>query len=101
MEDIVEDMTNEEMRTVINQRLVDSGEKQRLINLTRTKLNECGWKEEVKKMCKDIIQTRGVEYVKIEDLMKELTPKATSLVPENIKTEILQNISDSLQDQTQ
>jgi len=33
--------------------------------------------------------------------MKELTPKATSLVPENIKTEILQNISDSLQDQTQ
>ncbi|ORX54651.1 enhancer of yellow 2 transcription factor-like protein B-like protein [Piromyces finnis] len=94
-------LTKEEMRTVINQRLVDSGEKQRLINLARTRLNECGWKEEVKKMCKEIIQTRGVEYVKIEDLMKELTPKATSLVPENIKTEILQKISDSLQDQAQ
>ncbi|OUM63204.1 hypothetical protein PIROE2DRAFT_10294 [Piromyces sp. E2] len=52
-------------------------------------------------MCKEIIQTRGVEYVKIEDLMTELTPKATNLVPENIKTEILQKISDSLQDQAQ
>jgi len=50
---------------------------------------------------KEIIQTRGVEYVKIEDLMKELTPKATSLVPENVKAEILQKISDSLLDQAQ
>lgn len=36
------------MRANLNQRLIESGEKERLKDLLRTKLVECGWRDELK-----------------------------------------------------
>lgn len=40
------------MRTTIMQKLVETGEKERLKELLRQKLVECGWRDELKEYCK-------------------------------------------------
>ena len=39
---------DEQVRLSINQKLTESGEKERLKELLRTKLIECGWRDELK-----------------------------------------------------
>jgi len=40
------------VRTTIMQKLVETGEKERLKELLRQKLVECGWRDELKEYCK-------------------------------------------------
>lgn len=40
------------VRTTIMQKLVETGEKERLKELLRQKLIECGWRDELKEYCK-------------------------------------------------
>uniref|UniRef100_A0A803SLN4 ENY2 factor n=1 Tax=Anolis carolinensis TaxID=28377 RepID=A0A803SLN4_ANOCA len=37
-----------QMRATINQKLIETGERERLKELLRSKLNECGWKDQLK-----------------------------------------------------
>lgn len=81
-----------QMRASINQKLVESGERERLMELLRTRLIECGWRDQLKAYCKEIVRQKGLEHVTVDDLVNEITPKGRALVPDQVKKELLQRI---------
>ncbi|EEH55815.1 uncharacterized protein MICPUCDRAFT_44519 [Micromonas pusilla CCMP1545] len=81
----------------VNAKLVSSGERERLKQLLRERLIECGWRDELKEQCKRIVKARGFENVTTEDLAREITPVGRATVPDAVKAELLQNIRKFLQ----
>ncbi|CAO2831139.1 unnamed protein product [Amaranthus hypochondriacus] len=76
----------------INIKLIESGEKERLMDLLRDRLIECGWKDEMKDICRAFIKKKGRNNVSVDDLVLLITPKGRALVPDPVKTELLQRI---------
>ncbi|XP_064466700.1 transcription and mRNA export factor ENY2-like [Ornithodoros turicata] len=89
----------QQMKSTINQKLLESGERDRLKELLRTRLIECGWKDQLKAHCKEVIKEKGVENVTVDDLIAEITPKGRATVPDSIKRELLQEIRKFLAEQ--
>lgn len=56
-------------------KLVETGEKDRLKEMLRERLIQCGWRDDLKEYCKDVIRRKGLEKVTIEELVAEITPK--------------------------
>ncbi|KAL8022782.1 putative transcription factor, enhancer of yellow 2, transcription factor EnY2 superfamily [Plasmopara halstedii] len=83
---------NEEVRTRFSKRLVQSGEKDRLKELLRRKLVECGWHDEMQLHCKEMIRHKGIDQVSVEDLIEEITPVGRASVPEAVKNYLLTEI---------
>mmetsp|Transcript_35124 Transcript_35124/g.51587 ORF Transcript_35124/g.51587 Transcript_35124/m.51587 type:complete len:123 (-) Transcript_35124:363-731(-) len=83
-----DDMT----RATIMRRLVETGEKDRLKDVLRAKLIECGWRDEMKELCKDTIQSRGVEKVTVDELVADILPRGRAAVPSDIKSDILRDV---------
>ncbi|KAG2786442.1 hypothetical protein JG687_00008254 [Phytophthora cactorum] len=83
---------DEEVKARISERLVQSGEKERLKELLRLKLVECGWRDEMKLHCKEVIRNKGIDQVTVEDLIEEITPKGRASVPEDVKKNLLEKI---------
>ncbi|XP_041454624.1 transcription and mRNA export factor ENY2-like [Lytechinus pictus] len=81
-----------QMRASINQKLVETGEKERLKELLRNKLIESGWRDELKAHCKEVVRRKGLEHVTVDDLVAEITPKGRELVPDEVKRELLHRI---------
>lgn len=81
-----------EKKRFLEEKLRDSGEEARLENYLRQRLIECGWKDDLKKLCKEIIRSKGLERVTIEDLVEELTVKAKNSVPVQLKEDLLGKI---------
>ena len=79
-------------KSIIEKKLEESGEKQRLEAHLRQKLIECGWKDELKKYCLQIIRQKGLEQINLEDLVEELLPKGRALVPTGVKEDLLGQI---------
>merc|ERR1719197_1054107 len=84
-------------KSLIEKKLEESGEKERLEEYLRQKLIECGWKDELKKHCIEIIRTKGLDKINLEDLVEELLPKGRSLVPTKIKEDLLSRIKGHLE----
>ncbi|XP_053183076.1 transcription and mRNA export factor ENY2 [Scomber japonicus] len=80
------------MKATVNQKMTETGERERLKELLRAKLTECGWMDQMKAHCKDVIKDKGLENVTVEDLIVEITPKGRALVPDSVKKELLQRI---------
>ncbi|XP_056696389.1 transcription and mRNA export factor ENY2 isoform X2 [Spinacia oleracea] len=59
----------------INIKLMESGEKERLMDLLRERLIECGWKDEMKAVCRTFIMKKGRNNVTVDDLIRLITPK--------------------------
>merc|ERR1711973_581451 len=72
-------------RQRINQKFTESGEKERLQELLRVRLIECGWRDEVKDHARLIVKEKGVDNVTVDDLIAELTPRGRSSVPDEVK----------------
>ncbi|KAG7387707.1 Transcription and mRNA export factor eny2 [Phytophthora pseudosyringae] len=83
---------DEEVKGRISERLVQSGEKERLKELLRLRLVECGWRDEMKLHCKEVIRNKGIDQVTVEDLIEEITPKGRASVPEDVKNDLLEKI---------
>eukprot|EP01102_Stenamoeba_stenopodia_P016468 TRINITY_DN575_c0_g7_i1.p1 TRINITY_DN575_c0_g7~~TRINITY_DN575_c0_g7_i1.p1 ORF type:complete len:104 (-),score=31.35 TRINITY_DN575_c0_g7_i1:546-857(-) len=81
-----------QVRASINQKLIETGEKERLKDMLRTKLVECGWRDEMKAFCKDIIRNKGLENITAEELVAEMKPKGRSQIPQPVKAELLGRI---------
>lgn len=64
----------------------------RLKELLRQRLVECGWRDELKKHCKEVVKSKGMEQITVEELVSEITPKGRALVPDAVKKELLQRI---------
>jgi len=56
-------------------KLVETGEKERLKEMLRERLVACGWRDELKEYCKEVIRRKGLEKVTVEDLVGEITPR--------------------------
>jgi len=91
---------NVQMRATINQKLVESGEREKLKELLRTRLIECGWRDQLKVHCKEIVRQKGLENITVDDLVAEITPKGRALVPDQVKKELLQRIRSFLAQQS-
>ncbi|XP_060063108.1 transcription and mRNA export factor ENY2 [Ylistrum balloti] len=89
-----------QMRATINQKLVETGERERLKELLRTRLIECGWRDQLKAHCKEVVKEKGLEHITVDDLVQEITPKGRALVPDDVKKELLQRIRTFLAEQS-
>jgi len=65
--------------------------------MLRDKLTECGWRDELKEFCKDVIRRKGLEKVTVEELVAEITPQGRATVPEDVRAELLKRIRTFLQ----
>ena len=72
--------------------LEESGQKEQLKELLRKRLLECGWHEDLKAHCKDVIKSKGMEKIEVEDLVREITPHGRTTVPASVKAELLSKI---------
>uniref|UniRef100_A0A2K5L202 Transcription and mRNA export factor ENY2 n=1 Tax=Cercocebus atys TaxID=9531 RepID=A0A2K5L202_CERAT len=68
-----------EMREAINQKLIETGERERFKELLR---------DQLKAHCKEVIKEQGLEHVTVDDLVAEITPKGRTLVPDSVKKEL-------------
>ncbi|KAL9642847.1 hypothetical protein ABK040_015818 [Willaertia magna] len=82
---------------VIYQRLIASGEKERLKELLRERLEQEGWKEQMKNKIKDVMQETSLSELSTNSLVQHLTPQARTLIPEHVRLEIVQQIHQFLQ----
>jgi len=69
----------------------------RLKEMLRERLVECGWRDQLKEMCKEIIRARGLEKITVDELVAEITPKGRATVPDEVRAELLQRIRKFLQ----
>eukprot|EP00003_Mantamonas_plastica_P003064 TRINITY_DN1248_c0_g1_i2.p1 TRINITY_DN1248_c0_g1~~TRINITY_DN1248_c0_g1_i2.p1 ORF type:complete len:105 (-),score=29.50 TRINITY_DN1248_c0_g1_i2:96-410(-) len=81
-----------QIRATINQKLVESGEKEVLKELLRTRLVECGWKDDMKSYCKELIRSKGLDSVTVDDLVQESLVRGRATIPDNLKSELLTRI---------
>ncbi|XP_076916312.1 uncharacterized protein LOC143575966 [Bidens hawaiensis] len=80
------------LEEIINIKLIESGEKERLKELLRERLIECGWKDEMKSLCRSFTKKKGRNNVTVDDLVHLITPKGRAAVPDSVKAELLQRI---------
>lgn len=74
------------------QRLVETGERDRLMQVLRVALTECGWKDKLTEFCKKVVKEKGVDNVSIDDLVSQVSPVAQKNVPPHVKQELLKQI---------
>ena len=51
------------------------GEKDKLKEMLRERLVQCGWRDELKEYCKEVIRKKGLEKVTVEELVADITPQ--------------------------
>nr|Q29IN4.2 RecName: Full=Enhancer of yellow 2 transcription factor [Drosophila pseudoobscura pseudoobscura] len=67
-----------------------SGDRVKIKDLLSSRLTECGWRDEVRLLCRSILQEKGaISSFTVEQLVTEVTPRARSLVPDAVKKELL------------
>lgn len=91
----------------INRALAESGERERLKALLKTRLAECGWNESLKTECHAELDKRGVDRIGPHELASLLGPKAKGIssapfckliqqcvaaIPEEVKEAVLREI---------
>lgn len=93
------DESETQMKSSINQKLIEAGEKDRLKALLKDRLQDAGWQEQMKEQCRQAVKERGAENITVDDLVTDITPRGRALVPDNVKKELLHNIKQFLADQ--
>ncbi|KAG8467434.1 hypothetical protein KFE25_000750 [Diacronema lutheri] len=82
----------------VEELLVDTGERDRLKEVLRTKLIECGWRDELKEHCKEVIRSKGKEKITVDELTAEITPHGRATIPQDVKQDLLRRISKFVDD---
>ncbi|KAF4519153.1 hypothetical protein B566_EDAN008215 [Ephemera danica] len=86
---------------VITAKMVESGEMDRWKELLRSRLVECGWRDQVRLLCRESLKQQGsIENITVDQIVAEITPKARGLVPDAVKIELLMKIKTFLQQET-
>eukprot|EP00929_Paragymnodinium_shiwhaense_P003815 TRINITY_DN104491_c0_g1_i1.p1 TRINITY_DN104491_c0_g1~~TRINITY_DN104491_c0_g1_i1.p1 ORF type:complete len:112 (-),score=36.77 TRINITY_DN104491_c0_g1_i1:122-457(-) len=79
-------------QSLLNRKLVETGERERLKQYVQKQLNENGWREELKKHCVEFIQKKGVERVSIEEITAEIAPHGRAALPDSLKTDVFNRL---------
>ena len=92
--DVVENVPEREptLQELINIKLIETGEKERLMELLRERLVDCGWKDEMKTLCRAVVKKKGRNNVTVDELIHVITPKGRASIPDSVKAELLQRI---------
>ncbi|KAG6444627.1 hypothetical protein O3G_MSEX003489 [Manduca sexta] len=78
-------------------RLTSSGDRDRFKELLRKRLIECGWRDQVRAMCRKFVkENNGPNNVTFDMLVNQVTPRARALVPDSIKRELINKIRENL-----
>ncbi|KAK9484458.1 transcription factor e(y)2-domain-containing protein [Lipomyces starkeyi] len=88
-------MADAQIKAKVNQKLIESGEYERLSQYLRQKLIENGWYEQVTELASDTL--RAQENPNFEKLVDLVEPEALALVPEFVKVELLSMIKQFLE----
>ncbi|KAL7645077.1 UNVERIFIED_CONTAM: hypothetical protein RMT77_003455 [Armadillidium vulgare] len=91
---------NAQVKTEINQKLVETGEKEKLKEMLRKRLTECGWRDQMKEYAKARIHERGISQITVDELVNDITPRGRDLVPDIAKRELLAEIKEFLSNQS-
>ena len=83
---------DEDFLSMAHARLVESGERERLLQQLRQQLSLCGWEEDLRKYCARIVREKGVENVTLDDLVSEVTPVARRNVPDKLHEECVSQV---------
>jgi len=73
----------------VEQRLLQTAERERLKQLLRDRLIECGWKEEITELARAYVKERGAETVRADDIVAAIKPRGRQRIPDHIKAELL------------
>ncbi|XP_050362406.1 enhancer of yellow 2 transcription factor-like isoform X1 [Nymphalis io] len=57
--------------------------------LLRRRLIECGWRDQVRMLCRDVVKENEGSNVTFDMLLTRVTPQARALVPDSVKKELL------------
>lgn len=82
--------------TIINQRLILNGDRERFKDLLRKRLIECGWRDQIRLLCRDAVKETDSKNVTLDYLVNRVTPRARALVPDTVKKELLQKLKTHL-----
>ncbi|KAI3467700.1 hypothetical protein Pfo_024363 [Paulownia fortunei] len=63
------------LQEIVNVKLTESGEKERLKELLRERLVECGWRDEMKALCREFARKKGRNNVTVDELVNVITQK--------------------------
>ncbi|CAF1560795.1 unnamed protein product [Rotaria magnacalcarata] len=87
---------NTQIQATLNAKLIESGEREQMKQLLRQRLMEYEWRDQMKAYCKDIVKQKDLENITVDQLIQEITPKGRALVPDTIKTEMLNRLQQYL-----
>ncbi|WJX81188.1 hypothetical protein P8452_64105 [Trifolium repens] len=92
--DVAENLPEREptFQELLNIKFIETGEKERLMELLRERLVDCGWKDEMKSICRAFVKKKGRNNVTVDELVHVITPKGRAAVPDSVKAELLQRI---------
>eukprot|EP00826_Nyctotherus_ovalis_P003123 TRINITY_DN1062_c0_g1_i1.p1 TRINITY_DN1062_c0_g1~~TRINITY_DN1062_c0_g1_i1.p1 ORF type:complete len:109 (-),score=35.27 TRINITY_DN1062_c0_g1_i1:139-465(-) len=79
-------------KQLIEEKLEKTGKRVEYEELFKKRLIDSGWKDDMKRICMDVIKSKGIENVRVEELTEELVPKGKALIPESVKSELLEKI---------
>ena len=85
-----------QQRHDVLRRLHETGEIDTIRTQLRAQLVECGWREEMRALAKQALLERGGVgrgAVSWEELVEELKPRSQSAVPENVKADLMHNVT--------
>ncbi|KAJ2001498.1 hypothetical protein GGI04_003713 [Coemansia thaxteri] len=82
------------IREDLLRRFIESGERERLQEVLRSKLQASGWQDRIKDKCQKFVHenSNDLDKITVDDMAEEVTPFARSSVPEDIKAEIMEDI---------
>lgn len=67
----------------------------RLRSLLQSRLTECGWSDQIRLLCKDIIE-KEKGALTVDTIVERVTPEARAKVPDVLKKELLHEIRNIL-----
>ncbi|XP_058832835.1 enhancer of yellow 2 transcription factor [Topomyia yanbarensis] len=74
----------------VDQTTILQGDRSKLKDLLRLRLNACGWSDQVRLLCREAIKEQ--DTINCDALVQQVTPKARALIPDTVKKELLQKI---------
>lgn len=84
------------LKNLAHRRLIETGERDKLIQTLKARLTDCGWKDQLKDFCWKVVKDRGVDNVTIDDIVNEVSPKAKEQVPDPVRKELVEQIRNFL-----
>ncbi|PWN54331.1 hypothetical protein IE53DRAFT_383110 [Violaceomyces palustris] len=88
------DVSGDELQNALHQRLVATGEWNRLLMLMKRMLDDCGWETSLREHASE--RAKAQEKLSLPDLLNELGPYAKSTLPTHVKNHMTSLLRDFL-----